>query len=66
MGRTAGSYKQAVGIRGRAEWCQHTMERRQLVQITGGLTETDGQEEVLVVGQEVWDEWAGQTVEDTD
>ena len=47
------------------------MGRRQLVQITGGLAEAGGQEEVLVVGQEVWDEWVGQavsgvSVEDTD
>ena len=62
VGKTAGSYQQAIGIRGRAEWCRHTMGRRQLVQITGGLADADGQEEVLVVGQEVWDEWTGQPV----
>ena len=50
MDKTAGSYQQAIGIRGRAEWCRHTMGRRQLVQITGGLAKADGQEEVLVVG----------------
>ena len=25
VGRTAGSYKQAVGVRRRTEWCQHTI-----------------------------------------
>ena len=52
VGRAVGPYQQqwGVGIRGRAEWCRHTMGRRQLVQITGGLAKADGQEEVLVVG----------------
>ena len=41
------------------------MSRRQLVDITGQVVQVDGGSEVLVEGQEVWEEWAGQTVEDT-
>ena len=35
-------------------------------EITGGLVHADGQEEVLVLGEEVWEEWTGQAVEGTD
>ena len=66
VGRSAGAYAQAVGIRSRKEWCIQTMNRKVLVGITGRLIHADGQEEVLVVGDEVWEEWIGQTVEGTD
>ena len=33
--------------------------------ITGRLVHADGQEKVLVVGEEVGDEWTGQEVEGT-
>ena len=37
-----------------------------LVGITGRLAHADEQEEVLVVGEEVWEEWTGQEVEGTE
>ena len=33
--------------------------------ITGQMVQADGGSELLVEGQEVWEEWTGQTVEDT-
>jgi hypothetical protein len=48
------------------EWYIQTMDRKRLVGITGSLSHADGQEEVLVVGDEVWEEWTGSAVEDTD
>ena len=67
VGRSAGAYTQAVGIRSRREWCRRTISRRELVGITGRLAHADGQQEVLVVGEleEVWEEWTGQAVEGT-
>ena len=41
------------------------MNRKVLVGITGRLVHADGQEEVLVLGGEVWGEWTGQSVEGT-
>ena len=66
VGRSAGAYAQAVGIRSREERCTQTVNRKVLVGITGRLVHADGQEEVLVVGDEVWEEWTGQTMEGTD
>ena len=37
-----------------------------MVGITGRLVHADGQEDVLVVGGEVWGEWTGQVVEGAD
>ena len=42
------------------------MSRKQLVGITGQRVQADGGSEVLVEGQEVWEEWTGQTVENTE
>ena len=50
----------------RQEWCRHTISRKDLVETTGRLAHADGQEEVLVVGEEVWKEWTGQEVEGTE
>jgi hypothetical protein len=61
VGRSVGAYAQAV-----KEWCTQTMNRKVLVGITGRLVHADGQEEVLVMGGEVWEEWTGQAVEGTD
>ena len=68
VGRSAGAYTQAAGTRSREEWCIHIMGREVLVWITaaGKLVHADGQEEVLVLGEEVWEEWNGQAVEGTD
>ena len=66
VGKTAGGVEQAVGIRCRQEWHRHRMSRGQLVSITGQRVQTDGGREVLVEGQEVWEDWLGQTVEDTE
>ena len=66
VGRSAGAYTKAVGIRSRREWCRHTISRKGLVGVTGRLVHEDEQEEVLVVGEEVWEEWTGQEVEGTD
>ena len=65
VGRTAGGVDQAVGIRCRQEWHRHRMSRKQLVGITGQNVQADGGREVMVVGQEVWEEWTGRTVEET-
>ena len=66
IGRAAGGFEQAVGIRCRQEWYKHKMSREQLVGITGQRVQADGDKEVLVEGNEVWEEWTGQTVEDTE
>ena len=66
IGRTAGGVEQAVGIRCRQEWHSHKMSRERLVGITGQRVRADGDKEVLMVGQEIWEEWTGQTVEDTE
>ena len=65
VGRSAGAYAQTVGGRSRKEWCIQTTDRKRLAGITDRLLHADGQEEVLVVGDEVWEEWTGQTVEGT-
>ena len=54
-----------MGIRCRQEWHRHKMNRRQLVGTTGQRVQADGGREVLVEGQEVWEEWTGQAVVDT-
>ena len=65
VGRTAGGFEQAVGIRCRQEWHRYKMSRKQLVGITGQRVQADGGREVLVEGQEVWEDWLKKTVEDT-
>ena len=42
------------------------MSREQLVGTTGQRVQADGDKEVLVEGNEVWEEWTGQAVEDTE
>ena len=42
------------------------MSREQLVGITGQRVQADGDKEVLVEGNGVWEEWTGQAVEDTE
>ena len=67
VGKTAGGVEQAVGIRCRQEWHRHRMSREQLVGITGQRVQADGGREVLVEGQEVWEDWLeqeGQDVQD--
>ena len=66
VGRTAGGFEQAVGIRCRQEWNRYWMSREQLVGITGQRVQADGGKEVLVEGHEVWEEWTEQAVEDTE
>jgi hypothetical protein len=66
VGRTAGGFEQAVGIRCRQEWYKHKMSREQLVGITGQRVQADGDKEVLVEGNGVWEEWTGQAVDDTE
>ena len=66
VGRSAGAYAHAVEIRSREEWYTQAMDRKRLVGIIGSLSHADGQEEVLVVGDEVWEEWSGSAVEGTD
>ena len=66
IGRTAGGVEHAVRIRCRQEWHRHKTSREQLVGITGQRVQADGDKEVLVERQEIWEEWAGQTVEDTE
>ena len=42
------------------------MSREQLVGITGQRVQADGGREVLMEGQEIWEEWTGKAVEDTE
>ena len=37
-----------------------------MVGTTGQRVQADGDKEVLMEGQEIWEEWTGQTVEDTE
>ena len=55
-----------MGIRSRKEWYRHKMSRKHLVGISGQRVHADGGREVLVEGQEVWEEWTGQVVADTE
>ena len=64
VGRTAGGVDQAVGIRSKREWQRHKMSRRQLEGIAEQRVHADGVKEVLIEGQAMWREWAGQRVED--
>ena len=66
VGTTAGGVEQAVGIRCRQEWRRYKMSRKQMVDITGQRVHADGGREVLVEGHEVWEEWTGQVVVDTE
>ena len=52
VGRSAGAYAQAVGIRSRKEWCIRTIGRKELVGITVRLLHANGHEEVGVGGVE--------------
>ena len=45
---------------------QLKMSRKQLVGITGQKVQAGGGRELLVKGQEVWEEWMGQAVEETE
>ena len=49
VGRTAGGFGQAVGVRSRREpeWHRHKMSRKQLVGIPGQRVQADGGREVL-------------------
>ena len=40
VGRSAGAYTQAVGIRCRREWCKHTTSKRELVGMVGRLAQS--------------------------
>ena len=55
-----------MGTRSRREWYKHTVSRGELVGITSRLVHADGQEEVLMLGEEVWEEWTGQALEGID
>ena len=59
VGKTPEGFVQAVGTRTRSEWCRHNISRRGLVPvgISGQLVQSNGKAEVLVEGQEVWEEW---------
>ena len=48
------------------KWHRHKMSRGQLVGTTGQRVQADGDKEVLMEGQEIWEEWTGQTMEDTE
>ena len=66
MDKTAGGSDQAVGIRSKREWQRYTMSRKRRVGITGQRIQAYGGKEVLVEGHEIWEEWTGQTMEDTE
>ena len=63
---SGGDSGQAMGIGSRQEWHRYKISRKQLVGITGQRVQADGGREVLVEGQEVWEDWLEQTVEDTE
>ena len=42
------------------------MGREQLVGTTGQRVQADGGREVLMEGQEIWEEWTGKVVDDTE
>ena len=60
VGKVAGGFEQAVGIRSRKRWYRHKMSRKQLVGIIGQRMQAGGGREVLVEVQEVWEGWTGQ------
>ena len=75
VGKGPGGFEQAVGIRSREQWGsgaersgtdRHKMGKKQVVGISGQRVQAGGGREVLVEGQEVWEEWTGQVVEDTE
>ena len=66
VGNAAGGSEQVVGIRCRQEWHRYRTGREQLVGTTGQRVQADGGREVLVEGQEVWEEWTGQTMGNTE
>ena len=65
MAEQLGGVDQTIKIRSRQEWHRYRMSRKQLVGITGQNVQANGGREVTVVGQEVWEEWTGRTVEET-
>ena len=65
VGRTAGGIDQTVGVRSRREWQRHKMRRKQLIGTTWQSVQADGGREVVVMGQEAWEEWTGQPIEET-
>ena len=50
VGKAAGTFEQAVGIRSRKKWFRHKMSRKQLVGITGQKLQAGGGRKVLVPG----------------
>ena len=59
LGKEAGRYTQAIRVSSRREWCRREMSREELVRIEGRAVQADGKVEVLVIGQEVWEDWSG-------
>ena len=59
FGKEAGRYTQAIRVSSRREWCRREMSREELVRIEGRAVQADGKVEVLVIGQEVWEDWSG-------
>ena len=59
VGRTVGGVEQAVGIRCKQECHRHRMSSEQLVGTAGQRVQADGGREVLMEGQEIWEEWTG-------
>ena len=59
VGKEAGRYTQATRVSSRREWYRREMSREGLVRMEGEAVQADGKVEVLVVGQEVWEDWSG-------
>ena len=52
VGRTPGGFKQAVGIRTSSEWCRPSINRTELVRISGRqLVQADEEAEALTSGR---------------
>ena len=66
VGKAAGGFEQAMGIRSRKEWLRHKVSRRQLVGTTEQKVQAGGGRKVLVVGREAWGEWMRQVVDGTE
>ena len=64
IGKEAGRCAQAIRVSSRREWCRREMSREELVRIEGEAGQADGKVEVLIVGQEVWEDWSGSAEEE--
>ena len=65
MGRIVGVFEQAVRMGKGGEWGRQLMDREELVLLEGSRAVNKRETEVLVEGEELWQEWRGQQVAST-